>query len=69
MYDIYGARPNNMGFSETTDFVNYKDIGHFNEGVMKGTNFERPKHGAVIYLPPDELKAIAKRWNIEICRE
>jgi len=69
MYDVYGARPNNMGFSETTDFVNYKDIGHFNEGVMEGTNFERPKHGAVIYLTPDELKAIAKRWNIEICKE
>ena len=69
MYDVYGARPNNMGFSETTDFVNYKDIGHFNEGVMKGTNFERPKHGAVIYLTPDELKAIAKHWNIEICKE
>jgi len=36
MYDVYGGRPNNMGFSETKDFVTYKDIGHFNEGVMKG---------------------------------
>lgn len=66
MYDVYGARPNNMGFSETTGFVNYKNIGHFNEGVMKGTNFERPKHGAVTYLTPGELKAIAKHWNIKI---
>ena len=66
MYDVYGARPNNMGFSETTDFINYNDIGHFNEGVMKGTNFERPKHGAVTYLTLDELKAIAKHWNIKI---
>jgi len=37
MYDVYGARPNNMGFSETTDFATYKNIGHFNEGVMKTT--------------------------------
>lgn len=66
MYDVYGARPNNMGFSETRDFVNYKDIGHFNEGVMKGTNFERPKHGAVTYLTQDELEAVTKRWNINI---
>jgi hypothetical protein len=26
MYDVYGARPNNMGFSETTDFVHYKHL-------------------------------------------
>jgi hypothetical protein len=66
MYDIYGARPNNMGFSETTDFVSYTNIGRFNEGVMKGTNFERPKHGAVTYLTLDELKAIAAHWKVDV---
>lgn len=66
MYDVYGARPNNMGFSETKDFENYTNIGHFNEGVMKGTNFERPKHGAVTYLTLDELKAVAEHWKVEI---
>ncbi len=66
MYDVYGARPNNMGFSETTDFVTYKNLGHFNEGVMKGTNFERPKHGAVTYMTAKELKAIAAYWNISL---
>jgi hypothetical protein len=66
MYDVYGARPNNMGFSETTDFITYKDIGHFNEGVMKGTNFSRPKHGAVTYLKLDELKAAAEHWKIQL---
>ena len=66
MYDVYGARPNNMGFSETTDFVTYKNIGHFNEGVMKGTNFARPKHGAVSYLTLDELKAAAAHWKVDI---
>jgi endo-1,4-beta-xylanase len=64
MYDVYGARPNNMGFSETIDFVNFKDLGHFNEGVMKTTNFTSPKHGAVTYLTEDELKAIIAHWNI-----
>ncbi|MFA5432825.1 MAG: glycoside hydrolase family 43 protein [Candidatus Paceibacterota bacterium] len=66
MYDVYGARPNNMGFSETTDFQTYKDIGHFNEGVMKTTNFKGPKHGAVTYLTIDELKAVAKHWKVKI---
>ena len=66
MYDVYGARPNNMGFSETTDFATYKDIGRFNEGVMKGSNFNRPKHGAVTYLTLAELKAAAQHWNVDI---
>jgi len=63
MYDVYGARPSNMGFSETEDFITYKNIGHFNEGVMKTTNFKSPKHGAVTYLTKKELKAIAKHWK------
>jgi hypothetical protein len=66
MYDVYGARPNNMGFSETTDFLSYNNLGHFNEGVMKTTNFTGPKHGAVIHLTPDELKAIAEYWKVDI---
>lgn len=66
MYDVYGARPNNMGFSETTDFINYKDLGHFNEGVMKTTNFTSPKHGAVTYLTKKELKAIIDYWKLDI---
>ncbi|MEO8096240.1 MAG: glycoside hydrolase family 43 protein [Acidobacteriota bacterium] len=66
MYDVYGARPNNMGFSETTDFITYRDLGHFNEGVMKGTNFVRPKHGAVTYLTQTELNAIAAYWKIDL---
>jgi hypothetical protein len=66
MYDVYGARPNNMGFSETTDFVTYTNLGHFNQGVMKGTNFTSPKHGAVTYLTLDELKAVAAHWKADI---
>lgn len=66
MYDVYGARPSNMGFSETTDFVTYKNIGHFNEGVMKTTNFKSPKHGAVTYLTKKELKVLAEHWNVDI---
>jgi hypothetical protein len=66
MYDVYGARPNNMGFSETTDFVTYTHLGRFNEGVMKTVNFSRPKHGAVTYLTLDELKAIVGHWKVDI---
>ena len=66
MYDVYGARPNNMGFSETEDFVTWRNLGHFNEGVMKGTNFQRPKHGAVIHLTLDELRAVAAHWQVDI---
>lgn len=66
MYDVYGTRPSNMGFSETSDFITYKNIGRFNEGVMKTTNFEGPKHGAVTYLTKKELKAIAEHWNIDL---
>ena len=66
MYDVYGARPNNMGFSETKDFVTYKHLGRFNEGVMKGTNFERPKHGAVTYMTLDELKVVKEHWKVDI---
>ena len=66
MYDVYGGRPNNMGFSETSDFKTFKNIGHFNEGIMKTTNFERPKHGAVTYLTKKELEVIAKHWGIDL---
>ena len=66
MYDVYGARPSNMGFSETIDFANYTNIGHFNEGVMKTTNFKSPKHGAVTYLTKDELEAVIKHWKVNM---
>jgi hypothetical protein len=57
MYDVFGAHPNNMGFSETTDFVHYKNLGRFNESdsPMKAVNFSRPKHGAVMSITIDEL--------------
>lgn len=63
MYDIYGIKTHNFGFSETTDFINYRDIGHFNEGVMKATNFSSPKHGAVIYLTRKEAKRLAHHYG------
>jgi hypothetical protein len=65
-HDVYGLRPSDMGFSETTDFVTFKNIGRFNEGAMKTTNFTSPKHGAVTYLTAEELKAAATHWNANI---
>lgn len=54
MYDVFGIRPANFGFTETSDFVHYNPIGRFNEGVMKTTNFRSPKHGAVISITAKE---------------
>jgi len=65
MYDIYGINPHNFGFSETSDFVNFKDLGHFNEGVMKTTNFTSPKHAAVIHLTKKEAKKLAVHWGLK----
>jgi hypothetical protein len=33
---------------------------------MKGTNFSRPKHGAVTYMTLDELKAVKDHWKVDI---
>jgi hypothetical protein len=35
---------------------------------MKGTNFSRPKHGAVTYLTLDELESIAANWHAEFAK-
>jgi hypothetical protein len=66
MYDIYGITPHNFGFSETSDFINFKNLGHFNEGVMKATNFSSPKHAAVIHLTKKEAQRLAKHWKLNM---
>jgi hypothetical protein len=66
MYDIYGINPHNFGFSETSDFVNFRNLGHFNEGVMKATNFSSPKHAAVIHLTKKEAQGLARYWKLEM---
>ncbi|MGQ7947127.1 glycoside hydrolase family 43 protein [Flavobacterium sp. WC2509] len=66
VYDIYGIKPHNFGFMETTDFKSFKDLGHFNEGVMKATNFSSPKHAAVISLTKEEALRLAKHWGMDL---
>lgn len=66
MYDCYGQEKHNFGFTETSDFVNFKSLGHFNEGIMKITNIESPKHGAIIQLTKEEADKLAKRWNLNM---
>lgn len=66
MYDIFGLKPNNFGFRETTDFKHFTDLGRFNEGVMKATNFVMPKHGAVVQLTGKEAKDLCNYWNCKI---
>jgi hypothetical protein len=60
MYDVFGASPHNMGFSETNDFVHFRNLGRFNEkdSSMKTTNFSNPKHGAVMSITPDEMQRL-----------
>ena len=63
MYDIFSIQPHNFGFRETTDFVNFKNLGHFNKGTMRATNFISPKHGAVISIAPDEAARLWEYWS------
>lgn len=65
MYDIFSIRPHNFGFCETADFVTFENIGHFNKGVMKTTNFTSPKHGAVIQVTRKEAETLADHWGLE----
>lgn len=65
MYDVFGVRPHNFGFSETTDFKTFKNLGRFNEGVMKATNFSSPKHGAIMHITTDEAKALSAHWKFD----
>lgn len=66
MYDCYGIETHNFGFVETSDFVNFNNLGRFNEGVMKTTNFTSPKHGAVIHLTKSEAEKLAGHWGLKI---
>lgn len=63
MYNIFSIHPHNFGFAETSDFINFKNLGHFNEGVMKTTNFTSPKHGAVIHLTKEEADRLENYWK------
>ncbi len=69
MYDIFSINPHNFGFLETSDFETFEDLGHFNEGVMKTTNFTSPKHGAVIQLTKKEAMTLAEHWGTELSFE
>lgn len=62
MYDVYAAKPNNMGFSETTDFRTFRNIGRFNDpgSRMRATNFSSPKHGSIMAITPDEATRLER---------
>jgi hypothetical protein len=62
MYDIFGIQPHNFGFCETTDFKSFTNLGRFNEGVMKITNFTSPKHGAIIQITKEEAERLEKYY-------
>ena len=62
MYDVYSITPHNFAFTETSDFITFKNLGRFNEGVMKSTNFNAPKHGAVVHLTTEEADKLEAYW-------
>ena len=64
MYDVYGQKVHNFGFSETSDFVHFTPLGQFNQGVMRTTNFTSPKHGAIIHLIRQEAERLAEHWGM-----
>ncbi|MBN2611042.1 MAG: glycoside hydrolase family 43 protein [Bacteroidales bacterium] len=66
MYDVFSIQPHNFGFVETNDFVNFTDIGHFNDGTMKTTNFTSPKHGAIIQLTKKEAIKLAEHYKMNL---
>lgn len=59
IYDYFGLESHNFGFSETSDFVNFTNLGCFNEGVMKKTNLYLPKHETVIQFTRMETEYLA----------
>ena len=63
MYDIYRINPMNFGFVETSDFANYRNLGEFNKGVMKTTNFISPKHGAIVQITAEEAQNLERYWE------
>lgn len=64
MYDVYSARPkHNFGFAETTDFKTFKNLKRFDQGVMKRTNFEEQKHGAVVWITKKEARKLERYWS------
>jgi hypothetical protein len=63
MYDIFSVNSHNFGFAETTDFETFTNLGHFDAGVMRRTNFSVQKHGAVIHLTREEADRLAKYYN------
>lgn len=64
MYDCYRRQPMNFRFAETTDFKTFKDLGLFDDGgVMKRTNFQEQKHGAVCHLTRKEARRLENYWK------
>ncbi len=62
MYDVSWLKPQNFGFAETSDFVNFNYLGHFNESMMKAVGFI-PKHGSVIHLTKEEADRLEAYYN------
>lgn len=63
MYDIFSIQPHNFGFAETSDFNEFTNLGHFNDGEMKIINAVSPKHGSVIQITEEEADKLDQYWR------
>ena len=54
-----------VDLADDPDFKTFTNLGRFNEGVMKATNFKSPKHGAIIHLTQAEADRLANRWGLK----
>lgn len=65
MYDVFSLNPHNFGFAETSDFIHFSNLGHFNEpgSPMKLYGVKSPKHGSVIPISASERKRLHDYWD------
>ena len=63
MYDIFSIRPHNFGFMETTDFRNFRPLGHFGDGPTTRDGFSEQKHGAVTHITEEEARRLEEYWK------
>jgi hypothetical protein len=69
--DVYVLNiwPNGFGLRETTEHIAYKDVGHFDRGVMTTTNCFSSKHGVITQLTRREAETLADHWALILeCR-
>lgn len=60
MWDSFSMNPHNFGFTETKDFKSWRPIGYFDapSSPMKRHGFAGQKHGSVLAVPREAIRAL-----------